>query len=97
MNDPFVQSEWERLCDHLRTCASAIADGPNQRDRFTREASEFAEQQPPSRYQQLLDLTAAASHLAVKWQNAHREELIDETLDESFPASDPPSFSHSHA
>ena len=28
---------------------------------------------------------------------AHEEELLDEELDESFPASDPPAHTHTHA
>ena len=28
---------------------------------------------------------------------AHQEEMLDEELDESFPASDPPAHTHTHA
>tara|TARA_R110002049_G_scaffold285698_4_gene467108 strand:+ start:283395 stop:283706 length:312 start_codon:yes stop_codon:yes gene_type:complete len=103
MNDPFVQSEWGLLCDRLRQCAKGIARDEDEFEKFQEQQRAFAEQDAPQRYRDLLNLTAAAARLAVSWQETrhadivHEEEMIDETLDESFPASDPPSFTHAHA
>ncbi len=111
MIDQFVKSEWELLCDHLRQCAGAIARTESDKAEFLTQAEAFADLEPPHRYPDLLKKTADAAELAVRWQqvrgektsatesavHAHEEEMIDEALDESFPASDPPSFSHAHA
>ncbi len=50
----------------------------------------------------LLLATGAAAWIGYKLfsqkrEVAHREEMIDSTLDDSFPASDPPSWTPSHA
>ncbi len=84
-------------------CAEAIARGADQKADFLRQFKEFADQAAPERYPDLLKKTAAASKLSVSWQGvrdadiSHEEEMIDEASQESFPASDPPSFSHAHA
>ncbi len=125
MNDPFVKSQWQILCEDLRRCARAIAVSEEDAEKFARQAETFANQDPPDRYPGLLRRTAEAAEIAVQWQqqrgdevptdagtlpthaaaepthaaavHAHEEEMIDEASDESFPASDPPSFSHAHA
>lgn len=97
MNNPFLQVEWKQLCENLRECAKTIAKGPEQRTAFLADAESFARGARPTRYNELLTKTSVASHLAVRWQEADREGMVDETLDESFPASDPPSFSQTHA
>tara|TARA_R110002073_G_scaffold115759_2_gene253847 strand:+ start:3759 stop:4160 length:402 start_codon:yes stop_codon:yes gene_type:complete len=132
MNDPFVKSQWQILCEDLRRCARAIAVSEEDAEEFARQSETFANQEPPDRYPGLLRKTAEAAELAVQWQqqrgeetptdagtlpaqagteqshakavqthaeavHAHEEEMIDEASDESFPASDPPSFSHAHA
>jgi hypothetical protein len=97
VNNPFLQVEWKQLCEDLRECAKAIAEGPEQRTAFLADAESFACGAPPTRYNELLKKTSAASHLAVRWQEADRDGMVDETLDESYPASDPPSFSQAHA
>ena len=103
MKDPYLESEWTELCDHLRRCAVTISRNADQKSKFLRQAEEFATQAAPDHYHVLLERTAAASKLAVGWQKAraagfaHDEEMIDEASDESFPASDPPTYSHAHA
>ena len=78
---------------------------------FLKQSETFADLDPPNRYPELLKKTADAAELAVRWQQVrgekmsaaesavheHEGEMIDEASDESFPASDPPSFSHAHA
>ncbi|GAA5506725.1 hypothetical protein Rcae01_02178 [Novipirellula caenicola] len=156
MNDAFVKSQWQILCDDLRRCADAIAVSEADAKEFARQSETFANQEPPERYPDLLKRTAEAAELAVQWQqrrddqlaagndsaqnkqardqvsrsepardatardatardatardevsrfgtaderatHEHEEAMIDEASDESFPASDPPSFSHAHA
>ncbi|TWU24350.1 hypothetical protein Pla52o_22770 [Novipirellula galeiformis] len=109
MNNSFTQAEWGQLCDRVRRCAEAIAENDVEKADFLQQAETFANQDPPQTYSELLQSTAEASRLAIGWQQKcdadtayeakvlHEEEMLDETLDESFPASDPPSFSHGHA
>lgn len=103
MFDPFVQSEWQQLCAHLGKCADGIARNAQEKADFVRESEKFADQPAPERYRDLLERTAEASRLAVKWQStrdadfAHDDAMIDEASEESFPAGDPPTFSHAHA
>jgi hypothetical protein len=103
MFDSFIQSEWQQLCAHLGKCAEEIAQDCSEKTNFVREAEGFSDQVSPERYRDLLERTADASRLAVTWQCtrdanfAHDDALIDEASIESFPASDPPTFSHAHA
>ena len=43
------------------------------------------------------DLPAPAARPDREAEHGHRDETVDEASDESFPASDPPAFTHSHA
>ncbi|TWT84469.1 hypothetical protein CA13_59470 [Planctomycetes bacterium CA13] len=97
MKDPFIEREWATLCDHLTECASAIAENKTEQSDYLLQARQFSDQTVPAVYRELLNRTAAAAQLAIRWQNCEQEAMIDETLDESFPASDPPAFSHAHA
>lgn len=102
MKDLFVESEWLGLCNRVLSCANKLGVGSHSELLMLQQAKEFVDQEAPQRYKDLLACTAAAARLAVAWQelrqqSAHEEEMIDEAVDESFPASDPPSFSHSHA
>ncbi len=102
MRDPFVQSQWEQLCDHLDQVAEHLGEKTHQVAEFRREADAFRHGETPDRYQHLLERVAQATAIAIRWQSAsdrhdHDDALVDEASDESFPASDPPVFSHSHA
>ena len=95
MKDPFIESQWQELCDHLeRVAAHLCVQGD--------DVAEFRQQIPPDRYPDLLDRVRQATRFANRWREEildhdQIEESIDEAGRESFPASDPPSFSHSHA
>ncbi|MEO9596084.1 hypothetical protein [Rhodopirellula bahusiensis] len=101
MNDPFIQSEWQALCEHVHLCASGIANDASEQTEFQSQADEFSAHTPPTRYTELLAETAAAARLAVQWQDQTIHDAddhrIDEASEESFPASDPPEFNRTHA
>ncbi|QDT12725.1 hypothetical protein [Planctomycetes bacterium K23_9] len=103
MFDPFVQAEWQELCERLNKCAKGIARDSDKQADFVQKTEKFADQPAPERYPELLERTAEAARLAVEWQGtrnaafAHDDALVDEAGDESFPARDPPTFSHAHA
>ncbi|MCM2369852.1 hypothetical protein [Aporhodopirellula aestuarii] len=102
MKDVFVQSQWDELCDHLNQVAGYFGSKANRTSQFSDESKAFRQSDPPVRYQDLLERTREAAALAARWRSEialhdHDEEMIDEASEESFPASDPPAFSHSHA
>jgi hypothetical protein len=104
MIDPWTENEWQDLCQRLHRCADFLENEfPQQAGRFRRQSAEFCDRPPPERYPDLLQRVRAAAKLAVSWRNEcitrrnggqrlESESAVDEMLDESFPASDPPSW-----
>lgn len=103
MIDGFVETQWQLLCERLRTCAEAASHDAHEREEYVSQSQRFVSQEVPDCYQALLERTAQASQLAVAWRREHEanfarlEKMIDESEEASFPASDPPSSSHAHA
>ncbi|KAA5547074.1 hypothetical protein FYK55_01250 [Roseiconus nitratireducens] len=102
MNDPFLEAQWNELVEKVRQTAS-MDDGGDQAGRL-RDAEEFAQLPVPERYDAYLERVRESAALANRWRESrvehdasHDDALVDEVGDESFPASDPPPFSHSHA
>ena len=92
MKDIWVESEWQDLCDRLMRTARNRQHADCQG-----EAEQFAKQEPPQRYPQLLDRVREASRPAVSWQGnqqrlsaAEIDDAVTEAGEESFPACDPP-------
>lgn len=101
MTDAWVEQQWQDLCRRLRRCSEHWGSVCSQHaGRFDREADEFATQEAPIRYPELIERVRVAADLAMAWQRASRpqdplpnqmlESEVDEVIDESFPASDPP-------
>lgn len=111
MLDPFIESRWQELIAHLRTCAETAASDPQEKRKFVEQCESFSQRETPSGYRELLGATADAARLAKSWQSpratelthedeavfSHEDKLVDEASEESFPASDPPPFSRAHA
>ncbi len=70
MHDPWIENEWDDLCERLARCAEEMdtSDGGDSADR-QKAASDFASNGPPSRYPELLERVAKAAALAISWQS----------------------------
>ncbi len=69
MKDPWIEKEWDDLCERLKRCAADIdsPSGTTAEDR-QKAAAKFASSDPPDRYPALLERVAEAAGLAISWQ-----------------------------
>lgn len=102
MSSNAIESEWRQLCLQVGRRAGRASEDDLHADERLVEANQFTCQSPPESYGDLVSRISAAEELLQKWDDqqqvdAQQEEVIDETVDESFPASDPPPWGGAHA
>ncbi|RMF41901.1 MAG: hypothetical protein D6753_08765 [Planctomycetota bacterium] len=98
MFDPWVDREWKDLCYRLDICAQHHGSKIDRAEEFLEASRHFAQRTPPQRYPELLDAVRGAAELAKSWQRyaeaADREpaDPVEEALEETYPASDAPTW-----
>lgn len=76
MRDPFVEAQWQELCQHTLQCAKTLAgEDANKLTDFQAAAQTFSQQDPPRRYPELLQRTNAATQLALGWQESRTTDM----------------------
>lgn len=67
----FFRREWQDLCERTKRSAEYLGEEcSREATDFMSAAEEFCVQEPPERYDELLDRYRAASRMAVQWQSA---------------------------
>lgn len=71
MIDPFIQEEWNVLCERVKQTAEKLAERQGRDPgEFSSAAEKFASQDAPRKYNELLERYSEAATLAVEWQQA---------------------------